>query len=456
MHRIQVSYNFTRHTHQKTRGFTPFFVGKFRIVGYHRYQQITLTNTNTADQKTMLTDIEIRKAKSKERPYKLSDSGGLHLLITPTSKLWRLAYRFDGKQKTLAIGQYPVFSLTDARKHRDEAKRLLIDNIDPSSAKRAKKQTLCGISANCFEVIAREWHETHMTIKTAGHAKKVMDRLEKDVFGFIGGANIKDIEAPDVLTVLRRIEARGACDLAHMTKQIIGQVFRYAIATGRAVRNPVPDLEGALKPRTVTHYAAITEPAKIAELLRAANNYTGSITTKCALMLSFHAMLRPTEIRTAEWHEIDLERKEWRIPAAKMKKRVDHIVPLSRQVIDIFEQLKPITGHKRFVFPSVRTPSAPMSENTINGALRRLGFERDEMTAHGFRSMASTRLNESNLFSCDVIERQLAHNDRNAVRAAYNRAQYLPERAKMMQWWSDYLDSLRENSNVVMFQQAKR
>lgn len=404
----------------------------------------------------MLTDIVIRKAKPKTRPYKLSDSNGLHLLVTEKSKLWRFSYRFDGKQKTLAIGAYPVFSLNDAREKREEAKRQLVNGIDPASAKRALKQITREISANSFEVVAREWHATHMTVKTTGHAKKVLDRLENDVFQFIGGATIKDIEAPDVLAVLRRIEQRGAIDLAHMTKQIIGQVFRYAIATGKAVRNPVPDLEGALKPKTVTHYAAITEPFGIAELLRATEHYTGSITTKCALMLSFHSMLRPVEIRTAEWCEIDLERKEWRIPAEKMKKRVDHIVPLSRQVLDIFEQLKPVTGHRRYVFPSVRTSNAPMSESTINGALKRLGFG-DTMTAHGFRSMASTRLNESNLFSCDVIERQLAHNDRNAVRAAYNRAQYLDDRRKMMQWWSDYLDGLRENSNVVSFQKhAKR
>ncbi len=403
----------------------------------------------------MLTDIEIRKAKPQTRPYKLSDSNGLHLLVTAQSKLWRYAYRFGGKQKTLAIGAYPVLSLNDARAKHIEAKRQLLDGIDPSSAKRAAKQTTHAISANSFEVIAREWHQTHMTIKTPAHAKKVMDRLENDVFAFIGNVTIKEIEAPDVLAVLRKIEQRGAIDLAHMTKQVIGQVFCYAIATGKAVRNPVPDLTMALKPRTVTHYAAITEPFGISELLRATENYTGSILTKCALMLSFHSMLRPVELRTAEWCEIDLERKEWRIPAAKMKKRVDHIVPLSRQVIEIFKQLQPITGRGRFVFPNVRTANSPMSENAISGALKRLGFG-DTMTAHGFRSMASTRLNESNLFSIDVIERQLAHNDKNAVRAAYNRAQYLPERIKMMQWWSDYLDGLRENSNIVPFQQARK
>ena len=403
----------------------------------------------------MLTDIEIRKAKPKTRPYKLSDSNGLHLLVTAQSKLWRYAYRFGGKQKTLAIGAYPVVSLNDARAKHIEAKRQLLDGIDPSSAKRAAKQTTHAISANSFEVIAREWHQTHMTIKTPAHAKKVMDRLENDVFAFIGGATIKEIEAPDVLAVLRKIEQRGATDLAHMTKQVIGQVFCYAIATGKAVRNPVPDLTMALKPKTVTHYAAITEPFGIAELLRAIENYTGNILTKCALQLACNVMLRPVELRSAEWSEIDLERKEWRIPASKMKKRLDHVVPLSRQVIEIFKQLQPITGHRRFVFPNVRTPNSPMSENAISGALKRLGFG-DTMTGHGFRSMASTRLNESNLFGIDVIERQLAHNDKNAVRAAYNRAQYLPERVKMMQFWSDYLDGLRENSNIVSFQQARK
>lgn len=310
-----------------------------------------------------------------------------------------------------------------------------------------------GIAANGFEIIAREWHKTHMTSKSEKHAKKTLNALEKDVFAWLGKLPITKIEAPDILTVLRRIEQRGANDLAHNTKIIIGQVFRYAIATGRAVRNPAPDLQGALTPVTVKHHSAITDPAQIGALLRACEGYTGHFATHCALRLSFLVMLRPGEIRKAEWSDIDLERAEWRIPAAKMKMKDEHIIPLSKQAIAIFNEIKPLTGTGQFVFPSVRSHSRPMSENTINGALRRLGYTGDEMTAHGFRGMASTRLNEAHLFHPDAIERQqLAHGEQNSVRAAYNRAQHLPERVKMMQWWADYLDSLKVGGVVVPFQ----
>ena len=240
--------------------------------------------------------------------------------------------------------------------------------------------------------------------------------------------------------------------MAHTVKRVIGQVFRYAIATGRATRNPVPDLQGALEPLVVTHHPAITDPAKIGELLRAAHGYAGHFPTQCALKLSFLVMLRPGEIRKAEWSEIDLERQEWRIPASKMKMRDEHIIPLSRQALAIFEEIRPLTGAGRYVFPSVRSNDRPMSENTITGALRRLGYTGGEMTAHGFRAMASTRLNEAHLFHPDAIERQLAHGEKDSVRAAYHRAQYLPERVKMMQWWADYLDRLREGAEVIPFQ----
>jgi len=401
----------------------------------------------------MLTDTQIRKAKPEGKPYKLSDAGGLFLLITDKgAKLWRLAYRFDRKQKTLALGAYPIVTLSEARAKAEEAKKALANGIDPSAAKKALKASRCGELANSFEVIAREWHQTHMTSKSERHAAKVARFLEKDVFPWLGKLPLTDIEAPDILTTCRRIEQRGAIDLAHTVKQIIGQVFRYAIATGRATRNPVPDLQGALKPNVPTHHPAITDPAKIGALLRAAYGYTGHFATQCAFKLSFLVMLRPGEVRKAEWVDIDLERAEWRIPAGKMKMRDEHIIPLSRQAIALFEEIKPLTGGGRYVFPSVRTHERPMSENTINGALRRLGYTGDEMTAHGFRAMASTRLNESHLFHPDAIERQLAHGERDSVRAAYHRAQYLPERVKMMQWWADYLDSLRENQNVIPFQ----
>jgi len=402
----------------------------------------------------VLTDTTIRKAKAADKPKKLSDSRGLFLLITiKGAKLWRMAYRYNGKQKTLCIGKYPDISLSEARKHVEHAKVGLAKGIDPSASKKALKETREGELANSFEVIAREWHKTYMTNKSDGHAKKVLRFLEKDVFPWLGGRPLTRIEAPEILTLLRRIEERGANELAHTVKRITNQIFRYGIATGRAIRNPVPDLQGALETATVTHHAAITDPSKIGELLRASYGYTGGFTTQCALKLSFLVMLRPGEIRHAEWSEIDLERKEWRIAAEKMKMKQEHIIPLSSQVLEIFKEIQPLTGAGRFVFPSVRTNDRPMSENTINGALRRLGYTGKEMTAHGFRTMASTRLNESHLFHPDTIERQLAHGERDSVRAAYNRAQHLPERIKMMQWWADYLDTLRLNNNVITFQQ---
>lgn len=401
----------------------------------------------------MLTDTEIRKAKPTEKPQKISDGGGLFLLVTPQGgKLWRLAYRFAGKQKTLAIGEYPAIGLADARTKREEAKKQLANGIDPSMAKRAAKAANQEAASNSFEVIAREWHQTHMANKTEDHAKKTLTNLEKDVFPWLGRMPITNIEAPDVLAVVKRIEQRGANEIAKKAKRSIGQVFRYAIATGRAVRNPVPDLQGAFIPTTVKHHAAITDPIQIGALLRACEGYTGHFATRCALRLSFLVMLRPGEVRKAEWLEIDLERAEWRIPSTKMKMREEHIIPLSRQAIAIFEEIKPLTGTSRFVFPSVRSHARPMSENTITGALRRLGYTGEEMTAHGFRGMASTRLNEAHLFHPDAIERQLAHGEQNSVRAAYNRAQYLPERVKMLQWWADYLDSLKEGAAVVPFQ----
>lgn len=363
-----------------------------------------------------------------------------------------MAYRFAGKQKTLAIGEYPTISLADARTKREEAKKQLANNIDPSMAKRAAKAANQEAAANSFEVIAREWHATHMTNKTEDHAKKTLLNLERDVFPWLGRLPIVNIEAPDVLAVVKRIEQRGANEIAKKAKRSIGQVFRYAIATGRATRNPVPDLQGAFVPTTVKHHAAVTDPIQIGALLRACEGYTGHFATRCALRLSFLVMLRPGEVRKAEWSEIDIERAEWRIPAAKMKMREEHIIPLSRQALAIFQEIKPLTSTSRFVFPSVRCNARPMSENTITGALRRLGYTGAEMTAHGFRGMASTRLNEAHLFHPDAIERQLAHGEQNSVRAAYNRAQYLPERVKMLQWWADYLDSLKAGAVIVPFQ----
>jgi integrase len=403
----------------------------------------------------MLSDIQARKAKAQDKPYKLADEKGLYLYITTQGgKLWRFDYRYEGKRKTLSFGVYPDVGLSDARGKRDDARKLIAAGGDPSAQRKALKAANVERAANSFEVIAREWHQTHMADKTEDHAKRTLTRLEKDVFPWMGARTLADIEAPEILAVLRRIEQRGANELAHNVKRTIGQVFRFAIATGRASRNPVPDLQGALKPVVVEHYAAITDPVKIGELLRAVDGYTGELATRCAFRLSFLVMLRPGEVRKAEWQEINTERKEWRIPAHKMKMREEHIIPLSQQAIEIFEEIRPLTGHGRYVFPSVRTLERPMSENTITGALRRLGYTGNEMTAHGFRAMASTRLNEAHLFHADAIERQLAHGERDSVRAAYHRAQYLPERVKMMQWWADYLDALKHGADVIPFKRT--
>jgi integrase len=394
----------------------------------------------------MLTDIQARKAKPRDKPYEK----GLYLYITPHgAKCWRFNYRLGGKQQTVSFGVYPDISLADARERLNEARKLLAAGGDPAMQRKATKSANAERTANSFEVIAREWHCTHMADKTESHAAKTLTRLEKDVFPWLGDRPLTEIEASEILSVLRRIEQRGANELAHTAKRTIGQIFRFAIATGRAARNPVPDLQGALKPVAVTHYAAITDPAKIGELLRAVDGYTGTLETQCAFKLSFLVMLRPGEVRQAEWRDISLERKEWRIPPGKMKMREEHIIPLSHQAVAIFEEIRTLTGGGRYVFPSARGADRPMSENTITGALRRLGYSGDEMTAHGFRSMASTRLNEAYLFHPDAIERQLAHGDRDSVRAAYNRAQYLPERVKMLQWWADYLDGLKNGATVI-------
>lgn len=400
-----------------------------------------------------LTDTAVRLAKPGEKIIRKTDEKGLVLHIMPNgSKWWRLRYRFGGKPKMLSLGTYPETSLKEAREKRDEARKLLAAGIDPSDHKKAAKRTEGG--EDSFEHIAREWHARHMANKSEGHATKTLERLQKDVFPWIGGKAARDITAPELLAMLRRIESRGAIELCHVTKRICGQVFRYAIATGRAERDPAADLKGALQPVKSEHFAAITDPKAIGELLRAIEGYTGHFATQCALKLSPLVMLRPGEVRQAEWAEIDIEAAEWRIPAAKMKMRDEHIVPLSRQAIEILEAIRPLTGRGRYVFPSARTASGakderPMSETAVLSALRRMGFTKEDMTAHGFRSMASTRLNESHLFHADAIERQLAHGERDSVRAAYNRAEHLPERRKMMQWWADYLDGLREGAEVI-------
>lgn len=407
------------------------------------------TEPGEKTRKTELADTTVRNAKPKDKPYKLADKKGLFLLIHPNgSKYWRMKYRYGGKEKLLALGVYPDIGLRDARDRRDEARKLLANGVDPGIVKKQAKQSVRESIENSFEAIAKEWFAKHSSGWSRGHSEKTIQRLERDIFPWIGGRPIIEITAPELLAVLRRIESRGALETAHRALGNCGKVFRYAIATQRAERDPASDLRGALPPVKSDHHPSITEPKAIGELLRAIHGYQGSFVTKCALQLAPLLFVRPGELRRAEWNEFDIDKCEWRIPASKMKMGVVHIVPLAKQSISILKELHALTGHSRYVFPSVRTSDRPMSDNTVLSALRRLGYEKSEMTGHGFRSMASTVLNEQG-WNHDAIERQLAHQERNAVRAAYNYAEYLPERRKMMQHWADYLDSLQNGASIV-------
>ena len=400
-----------------------------------------------------LTDTAVRNAKPKEKGYKLADSEGMYLFIHPAGgRYWRMKYRFEGKEKLLALGVYPEVSLKDARERRSDARKLLANGVDPGNNKKAVKAAATESASNTFEVIAREWLAKFSPNWAEGHSSKIKRRLEKDIFPWLGNKPIKDITAPALLTCLRRIEERGALETAHRALQNCGQVFRYAIVTGRTERDISADLRGALPPVKKVHYASLTEPHKIGELLRAIQGYQGDFITRCALRLAPFVFARSSELRKAEWKEFNLDKAEWRIPAERMKMREIHIVPLSKQAIAILHELKPLTGSGNYLFPGARTNGRPMSENTINAALRRLGFSKDEQTMHGFRSMFSTLANEHG-WNRDVIERQLAHGQRDQVRASYNFAEYLPERRKMMQWWADFLDMMQETGgNVISFE----
>jgi integrase len=396
-----------------------------------------------------LTSTAIRNAKPGEKPIKLFDGGGLFLLVVPAGgKWWRLKYRFGGKEKLLSLGTYPEVSLSDAREKRDQARKLLATDIDPGENRKAHKAAQTDNDANSFEVIAREWFGKFSPNWAASHSDKIIRRLERDVFPWIGKQPIAEITAPDLLATMRRVENRGAVETAHRALQNCSQIFRYAIATGRAIRDPGADLRGALPSSKGKHHASITEPKAIGELLRAIKGYQGSLITKCALQLAPLFFVRPGELRKAEWHEFNFDNAEWRIPAERMKMREQHIVPLSIQAIAILNELHPLTGNGRYVFPGARTNGRPMSENTVNAGLRRLGYTSDQMTGHGFRSMASTLLNEQG-WHRDAIERQLAHAERDSIRAAYNYAEHLPERRKMMQAWADFLDGIATEAKVI-------
>jgi len=391
-----------------------------------------------------LTNLKVQKAKPQARQYKLADERGMYLLIHPKGgKYWRLDYRFEGRRKTLAIGTHPETSLKEARKKRDRARSDIEDGIDPSGHQNGKP----AFGDDSFETVAREWHEKYRSQWTEGHASTTLRRLEANLLPWLGKRPLGAIEPPELLRSLRRVENRGAVETAHRIQQIASRIFRYGVATGRCSRDPTLDLKGALPPKRSEHFPTITDPKKIGALLRAVDDYQGSFITRIALQIAPLVFVRPGELRHAEWVEIQLDSAEWRIPAAKMKMKRDHIVPLSDQAIQILEEIKPLTSNGRYIFPSTRSETRPMSENTVNGALRRLGYEVNEFTGHGFRSMASTLLNESG-WTPDAIERQLAHVEGNSVRAAYNYAEHLDERRRMMQWWADYLDELRMTPQV--------
>ena len=398
-----------------------------------------------------LSEVKVRTIKPKEKDFKLFDGGGLFLLITQSGgKLWHFKYRFDNKEKKLTLGVYPEVSLLDARRRRDDARRLLANNVDPGAVRKAQKQTNIQ-ETETFEVIAREWHTRFISTWTKGHAETIMSRLERDLFPWIDKRPIATIKAPELLAVLRRVESRGALESAHRIRTICGQVFRYAVATGRAERDPAADLKGALPQPAEKHMAAITEPKKVAELLRAIDGYQGSFVVKYALRLAPLVFVRPGELRHAEWAEIDFENAQWNIPAGKMKMKEPHLVPLSRQSIEILTELKELTGASRYIFPSGRSFDRPMSNNAILAALRRMGYTKDEMSAHGFRAMARTMLDEVLQIRPDFIEHQLAHAVRDPNGRAYNRTAHLNERIKMMQMWADYLDGLRVGAKVLPF-----
>ena len=391
-----------------------------------------------------LTDSFVKYIQTTGKAQKHSDGGGLFLYITPAGgKSWRLAYRFMGRQKLLVIGPYPEIGLKEARERKTEARRLLLEHIDPSTAKQEAKAAVASALRNSFEIVAREWFEKYSGGWTQSYRDRVLHRLEHEIIPYLGKYPMKNIAAPDLLAALRKVEHRGAVTAAHLALRECGRIFRYAIVTGRAERDICADLRGAIKPpAAVKHYAAIICPRGIGKLLLALEGYSGSFSVARALRIAPFVFVRPGELAGAQWAEVDFEAAEWRIPAERMKMRQPHIVPLSRQALDILRETHAVTGQGAFVFPGRFGGEASIRVMSLVRALRYLGYTADEMTCHGFRAMASTILNEKG-YNSDWIERQLAHGERSSVRAAYNYAQYLPERRKMMQEWADYLDSLR-------------
>ncbi|MCH8261724.1 MAG: integrase arm-type DNA-binding domain-containing protein [Proteobacteria bacterium] len=400
-----------------------------------------------------LTDTIIRNAKPTDKPRRMFDGGGLYLEISPKGgKWWRLKYRYHGKEKRISLGVYPDVSLKKARERREAARKLLADGVNPSDNRKAQKATQLEKAANSFGVVAREWHKKQSSTWSTRHSDGIIKRLERDVFPWLGDKAISDLTPIELLTTLRRVEERGALESAHRILGNCGQILRYAVATGRTDRDITSDLRGALPAVKTKHLSAITDPIKVGELLRAIDSYKGSMIVKCAMKLAPLVFVRPGELRQAKWEDIDLERAEWRFTVTKTN--TPHIVPLSRQSIEILKDIKPLTGKGLYVFPSQRSTKRPMSDNAVLVAFRTMGIYKEEMSGHGFRAMARTLLDEELGFRPDFIEHQLAHAVKDPNGRAYNRTSHIVERKKMMQEWADYLDKLKAGAEVVFINQS--
>ena len=393
-----------------------------------------------------LTDTAIRGLKPTDKQQRVADGNGLYLLVTPNGKKnWRFRYFIQGRENMLSLGAYPQVSLKEARERCADARKLVNNGIDPSAEKKAKVQSL----QTTFEKVALEWLDNQKPVWSAGYVKMTTQRLEKNIFPFLGSRPIHEITPPELLLALRKIEVRGAVNQAHNVREICSRIFRYAIASSRAERDTAADLRGALKAFVQKPRAAITNPTKIGGLMRAIDDFDGTFVVKSGLQLLALTFLRPGEVRLGEWAEINFEEKLWCVPAGRMKMRREHLVPLSTQACELLQSLHVLTGDEKLMFPGLRSPKTPISDATFIAALRRMGYAKDEMCAHGFRSMASTILNEQG-YSADAIEKQLAHNPRNKIRGIYNRAEYLPERRRIMQEWANYLDDLREQAGYLV------
>lgn len=396
-----------------------------------------------------LTDTQIRNAKPRAKPYRLFDGGGLYLEISPAGgRWWRYKYRFNNKEKRISLGTYPDTGLKEARNKRFEARKLVAAEIDPSENRKSENQSRKNIVFNSFEASVREWLVAQMSSKSASHRGKVLRRFELYVFPWIGSKPIGEITAPQILECVRRVQNLNKLETAHRILQACGQVFRYAVQTGRAVRDVTPDLKGALPPPTIKHMAAFTEPQDVAELLRAIDGFTGTFTVQAALRLAPLVFVRPSELRTAKWADINLDTREWRYRVSKTK--IDHLVPLSIQATEILKEIFPFSGHGEFVFIGGHDPKKPMSEAAINAALRRMGYDtKTQITGHGFRAIARTLLSEQLGIESQIIEHQLAHRVPDPLGEAYNRTKFIKQRREMMQAWADYLDDLKQGAKVL-------